>query len=71
MNLDKLKEIASAIIEDSELEWFDHKGIQQSIGIDWETMELVVIDMEHPDGPVIQANRETVELDTIFYAEED
>ena len=71
MNMEQMKQKATELIENSEFSWFDNVDNQMSIGIDWmANNDMVIIDMEHPDGPVIQAVGE-IDYTTIYTEGED
>lgn len=71
MNIEQMKQKASELIENSDFSWFDSVGNLMSIGIDWMAdNNMVIIDMEHPDGPVIQAVGE-IDYVTIYTDGED
>ena len=53
---------------ETEFTWYvnqDPRGGQLAIGIDWESNGIVLVDLEHPDGAVIQDGG-LMDIDTIY-----
>jgi len=71
MNMEQMKEKASELMSDGDFSWFDSKENDMSIGMDWTTMQMVIVDMEHPDGPSIEAVGEVIDFANIYTHEEE
>jgi hypothetical protein len=67
--LSKLKTKADDLLE-KEFIWFDSPLSKRlSIGVDWDTEQIVIVDLDHPNGPAIQSSY-LLDMDT-FYEEEN
>lgn len=64
MNMEQMKEKASELMSDGDFSWFDNGDM--SIGMDWATMQMVIVDMDHPDGPTIEAVGEVIDFVNIY-----
>lgn len=67
--MSKLKTKADELF-DAEFIWYvspvDPDGL--AVGIDWETQAVVIVDMDHPDGAVIQSGG-LLDVDTVYVEE--
>jgi hypothetical protein len=65
----ELKSKADELL-DGEFIWYmspvDPDGL--AVGIDWETQAIVIVDMDHPDGAVIQTGG-LLDINTIYVKE--
>jgi hypothetical protein len=68
MTMDELKAKAGELLE-ADFVWFDTEKRELSIGIDWDGPYLVVVDLEHPDGPAIESAG-LIDLNTIYTSKE-
>jgi hypothetical protein len=68
MTMDELKAKAGELLE-LDLVWFDNEKRELSVGIDWDGPYLVVVDLEHPDGPSIEYGG-MIDLSTIHTTKE-
>jgi hypothetical protein len=68
--LEALKAKANELFE-TEFVWYvnpDPNAGQLSVGIDWEIQAIVIVDMDHPDGAVIQTGG-LLDINTIYVKE--
>lgn len=67
--LSELKTNAEELFFENEFIWFDSPVSKHlSIGVDWETEQIIIVDLDHPDGPAIQSSH-LMDMDTFLLEE--
>ena len=69
-HVDELKSKANELL-DSDFVWYPSPFSSVAIGLDWDTLRICVIDLDHPDGFVIQDGGNIPEFNTVYVMEDN